>query len=527
MISWKKAVHPLLYLSHRKESREVVPLDIAIGGKNRILVISGPNAGGKSVCLKTVGLLQYMLQCGLLIPAGEESSSGIFERIFIDIGDEQSIENDLSTYSSHLKNMAYFLKHAGSSTLLLIDEFGTGTEPLLGGSIAEAVLEQLNKSGCYGVITTHYSNLKHLAAFTEGLENAAMLFDHALMKPLFRLEIGQPGSSFAFEIARNTGLPEEIIASATEKAGEEHRNFDRHLREIIRDKKYWESKRDKIRISEKRLQQILEVYSGELETAEKERKKILGEARSQAEQMLADANRKIENTIREIREAQAEREKTKKIRAELADYQVNLEKDIHEAQQSLSKKVAEIRAEEEKVKERRRMFGQLEKTVKEPKKQVDSTIRTGDYVILKGQETPGEVVHVSNTRAKINFGFVTSTVNLKQLEKIDPEDYREKIHPAAENGDYADWDLSWRKLHFRPEIDIRGQRVEEAIKTVSDFIDEAVMVGAGEVRILHGKGDGILRQVIREYLNTTGLVKKMQDEHVQMGGAGITVVHLL
>ena len=527
LISWKKAVHPLLYLSHRKESREVVPLDITIGGKNRILVISGPNAGGKSVCLKTVGLLQYMLQCGLLIPVGEDSSSGIFEQIFIDIGDEQSIENDLSTYSSHLKSMRFFLKHAGSSTLLLIDEFGAGTEPLLGGSIAEAVLEQLNLTGCYGVITTHYSNLKHLAAFTGGLENAAMLFDHTLMKPLFRLEIGQPGSSFAFEIARSTGLPEEIIATATGKAGEEHRNFDRHLREIIRDKKYWEAKRDKIRISEKRLQQILEAYSGELEIAEKERKKIISDARNQAEQMLAETNRKIENTIREIREAQAEKEKTREIRSGLADYQKNLEGEIRETDGSLSKKIAVIKAEEEKVKERRQMFGQLEKIVKEQKKTIDPTIRPGDYVILKGQETPGEVIQVSGTRAKVNFGFITSTVDLKQLEKIDPQDYREKIQPPEENGDYADWDLSWKKLHFSPQIDIRGQRVEEAIKSVSDFIDEAVVVDAREVRILHGKGDGILRQAIREYLKTTGLVKKMQDEHVQMGGAGITVVHLL
>jgi DNA mismatch repair protein MutS2 len=526
MISWKNAVHPLLLLAHRKEAKDVVPLDITIGGKNRILVISGPNAGGKSVCLKTVGLLQYMLQCGMLIPVGEESVSGIFEQIFIDIGDEQSIENDLSTYSSHLKNMRFFLKHAGSSTLLLIDELGAGTDPLLGGSIAEAVLEQLNLASCCGIITTHYSNLKHLAAFTEGLENAAMLFDHNLMKPLFRLEIGQPGSSFAFEIARNTGLPEEIIASATNKAGEEHRNFDRHLREIIRDKKYWESKRDKIRLSEKRLQQVLEAYSGELETAEKERKKILSDAKVQAEKLLADANRKIEHTIREIREAQAEKEKTKKIRAVLADYQENFDNEVQEARQSLSKKLADIKAEEEKVKERRRMFGQLEKTVQEPKKKIDPAIRTGDYVLFKGQETPGEVIHVSGTRAKVNFGFITSTIDLKQLEKIDPRDYREKIKPVSGEGDYADWDLSWKKLHFRPEIDIRGQRVEEAIKTVSEFIDEAVMVDAREVRILHGKGDGILRQVIREYLNTTGLVKKMHDEHVQMGGAGITVIQL-
>jgi DNA mismatch repair protein MutS2 len=526
MISWKKAVHPLLYLSHRREAREVVPLDITISREKRILVISGPNAGGKSVCLKTVGLLQYMLQCGLLIPVDEDSHAGIFEQLFIDIGDEQSIENDLSTYSSHLKNMRYFLKHAGPSTLLLIDEFGTGTEPLLGGAIAEAVLEHISRTGCSGVITTHYSNLKHFAASAEGIENAAMLFDSTRMKPLFRLEIGQPGSSFAFEIARSTGLPEEIIASATEKAGEGHRNFDRHLREIIRDKKYWESKRDKIRVSEKRLQQILEAYSKELESTEKERKKILGEARNQAEQLLADTNRKIENTIREIRENQAEKDKTKTVRRELAEFHEELDNKIIRTEQAVSRKIDDIRSEENKIRERRKMFGQLEKTVKEPKKKTDPAIRVGDYVIMKGQETPGEVVLVTGAKARVNFGFVSSTLDLKQLEKIDPEDYRQYFGPRKERGDYADWDLSSRRLHFSPQIDIRGQRVDEAVKTVLEFIDEAVMVEAREVRILHGKGDGILRQAIRQYLSTTGLVKNMHDEHVQMGGAGITVVHL-
>jgi len=525
-INWERAVHPLLYLAYRKESKKVVPLDIMLSEEKRILIISGPNAGGKSVCLKTVGLLQYMLQCGLLIPVKEDSQAGIFESIFIDIGDEQSIENDLSTYSSHLKNMNFFIRKGDPSTLLLIDEFGTGTEPLLGGAIAEAVLEQINSSGCYGVITTHYSNLKHYAATAEGIENAAMMFDSHEMKPLFKLVIGQPGSSFAFEIARSIGLYEDVIKSATDKIGAEHRNFDQHLKEIIRDKKYWESKRDKIRKSEKRLQEVLAEYAKELELTQQNRKKILGEAKKQAEDLLSGTNKKIENTILQIRESQAEREKTRKLREELKAHKEVVEKSLKDTGSETVKKISAVKTEEEKIKERRKRFGQLEQTRTVKKKLLDPTIRTGDYVLLKGQETPGEVVNVSGNKAKVNFGYLSSTVEVSKLDKIDPEQYQKSVQKTSAKGDFADWDVSLKKLQFRPEIDLRGQRVDEALRSVSEYIDEAVMVDARSVRILHGKGDGILRMAIREYLNTLDFVGSFKDEHVQLGGAGITVVTL-
>jgi len=525
-INWERAVHPLLYLAYRKESKKVVPLDIMLSEEKRILIISGPNAGGKSVCLKTVGLLQYMLQCGLLIPVKEDSQAGIFESIFIDIGDEQSIENDLSTYSSHLKNMNFFIRKGDPSTLLLIDEFGTGTEPLLGGAIAEAVLEQINSSGCYGVITTHYSNLKHYAATAEGIENAAMMFDSHEMKPLFKLVIGQPGSSFAFEIARSIGLYEDVIKSATDKIGAEHRNFDQHLKEIIRDKKYWESKRDKIRKSEKRLQEVLAEYAKELELTQQNRKKILGEAKKQAEDLLSGTNKKIENTILQIRESQAEKEKTRKLREELKAHKEVVEKSLKDTGSETVKKISAVKTEEEKIKERRKRFGQLEQTRTVKKKLLDPTIRTGDYVLLKGQETPGEVVNISGNKAKVNFGYLSSTVEVSKLDKIDPEQYQKSVQKTSAKGDFADWDVSLKKLQFRPEIDLRGQRVDEALRSVSEYIDEAVMVDARSVRILHGKGDGILRMAIREYLNTLDFVGSFKDEHVQLGGAGITVVTL-
>lgn len=525
-IDWQEAVHPLLYLALKKEGRDVVPLDIMLDRNQRILVVSGPNAGGKSVCLKTVGLLQYMLQCGMLIPVGANSRSGIFERLFLDIGDEQSIENDLSTYSSHLRSMSHFIRNSDPATLVLIDEFGAGTEPMLGGAIAEAVLEKINDTGCFGLITTHYGNLKHFAATAEGIENAAMLFDSQELKPLFKMVMGQPGSSYAFEIARSTGLPDEVIRLATDKVGEEHRNFDRHLREIVRDRKYWESKRDRIRQSEKRLQQVLSEYATELELTRDNRKKIIDEARKQAGEMLSGTNRMIENTIRRIRESQAEKEQTRKIREEFGEFREGLSGQSVEDEPKIRKKIDKVRQEEEKVKERRRRFGQLEPARKVKKKQIDATIRAGDYVVLKGQETPGEVVRVSGAKARVNFGHLSSSVELDRLDKIEPERYREHVQKSVSKGDYADWDPSRKRLEFSPDIDIRGQRAEAAIRSVSEFLDEAVMVGAGELRILHGKGDGILRQIIREYLDTLDFVGSYRDEHVQLGGAGITVITL-
>jgi DNA mismatch repair protein MutS2 len=479
-----------------------------------------------------------MLQCGLLVPMEESSLTGIFDKIYIDIGDEQSIENDLSTYSSHLLSMKYFVRHADNSTLLLIDEFGTGTEPVLGGSIAEAVLDKLNQAKIFAVITTHYSNLKHFAASAEGIENGAMLFNTQRMQPLFRLETGQPGSSFAFEIARNIGLPEEIIKTATGKIGQDHVQFDRHLKDIIRDKKYWQIKRDNIRRAEKRLQQVLDQYTQELEFSEKTRKDILDKARQEAEILLSEANRKIENTIREIRESQAEKERTRKAREELEALR---KKVLHgdgtgkvtgklagedSPENKLQKKILEVKSEAARVRERRQRFGQLEPAKPSVTKIIDPEIKKGDYVFMKGQDVPGEVIERKQNKVTVRFGQISTIVDVGKLEKTTPEIYEDMIMSDSTGGDFADWDPGERKLLFKPEIDVRGKRAEEALREVTVLLDEAIMVGADEIRILHGKGDGILRQVIREYLRTVDVVDGFRDEHIQLGGSGITVVTL-
>ncbi len=526
LVEWRKAIHPMLFKTLKKEKRRVVPLDISLHNESRILLISGPNAGGKSVCLKTVGLLQYMVQCGFLVPMDPDSKVGVFDRIFIDIGDEQSIDNDLSTYSSHLLNMKYFTRNADAGTLLLIDEFGTGTEPALGGAIAESILDKINKQLAWGVITTHYSNLKHFAAEAEGIENGAMLFDTGKMQPLYKLEIGQPGSSFAFEIARNIGLPEEIIKGASERVGEDHITFDKHLREIIRDKRYWEGKRDRIRISEKRLQETLVKYADELDLAEKTRKDILKKAREEADELLRQANRKIENTIREIREGQADKEKTRQAREKLIEFK---EKEVKKAElkkDPLDKKIEKIKSEEKRIREKRQRFGQLEPSRKIKEKPLDPSIRPGDYVVMKGQEIAGEVLERKGNKVSVQFGHLTIRVSVDKLEKVAPEKYETSYETNHGRGDYADWDIARRKMQFRPEIDVRGQRAEEALMRVTALIDEAIMVQNRELRILHGKGDGVLRHLIREYLRTVDLVDSFGDEHVDLGGTGVTIVIL-
>ncbi len=524
LVEWKKAIHPILFQALQREKRKVVPLDIRLDKKSRILVISGPNAGGKSVCLKTVGLLQYMVQCGFLVPMDPDSKVGIFNRIFIDIGDEQSIDNDLSTYSSHLLNMKYFTRNADAATLLLIDEFGTGTEPALGGAIAETILDKINKQLVWGVITTHYSNLKHFAAEADGIENGAMLFDTGRMQPLYRLEIGQPGSSFAFEIARNIGLPEDIIKGASDRVGEDHITFDKHLREIIRDKRYWEGKRDRIRISEKRLQETLGKYADELDQAEKTRKEILKKAREEADELLRQANRKIENTIREIREAQADKEKTRQAREKLIEFKEMEVKQAAAKKDPLGTKIEKIKSEEKKIREKRQRFGQMEPSRKTPEKPLDPSIRTGDYVVMKGQEISGEVLERKGNKVSVQFGYLTTRVSVDKLEKVAPEKYEASNETKHGRGDYADWDILRRKMEFRPEIDVRGQRAEEALRSVTALIDEAIMVQNRELRILHGKGDGVLRHLIREYLGSVDLVNSFGDEHVDLGGTGVTIV---
>jgi DNA mismatch repair protein MutS2 len=519
-ISWRKAVHPLLKLTFEKlQGRKVVPLDIQLDEKNRILVISGPNAGGKSVCLKSVGLIQYMLQCGLTIPVEEGSECGIFKDILIDIGDEQSIENDLSTYSSHLISMKNFLKNGNDRSLILIDEFGTGTEPMLGGAIAEAILGELNRKKVFGVLTTHYTNLKHFASFTDGIINGAMAFDNHLLQPLFQLYMGKPGSSFAFEIARKIGLPEEILNEASGKVGVKNINYDRNLKDIARDKRYWETKRMNIRQHEKRLEELIEEYEKELSGAKSMRKEIITKARDEAESLLKESNRMIESTIRQIKESQAEKEKTKDIRQQLEEFKSNVSGEAIPAESEAEKKISALTMKAKK-------FKSAEKKV-EPssEKEKAAPLKVGDAVRMSDTLAAGEIVEIKGRMVQVETGSYRFLVSIDKIEKISRSELRKSLKSTQA---YVPPDpvLSQRKLNFKPEIDIRGVRGEEAINQVRDLIDNALMVQHRNLRILHGKGNGILRQLVRQYLATVDVVESFRDEHVDMGGSGITVVEL-
>lgn len=516
-VDWAGAVHPLLYLSLQKQGKSVVPLDIELTEEKRILIISGPNAGGKSVCLKTVGLLQYMLQCGLLIPLHERSRVGIFEQLFIDIGDEQSIENDLSTYSSHLTHMKYFVKHCDERTLLLIDEFGSGTEPQIGGAIAEALLDRFNRNSSFGVVTTHYQNLKHFAEDTPGVVNGAMLYDRHLMQPLFKLSIGNPGSSFAVEIARKIGLPEEVIAEASAKVGADYINMDKYLQDIVRDKRYWESKRQNIRQREKKLEEVVGRYEQDLTDVNKQRKEIIREAKAEAQRILQEANARIENTVREIKEAQAEKEQTKLARKALEEFKASVQ-ETEEEDDRIARKMA-------KLKERNQRKQQKQKTTAKPVFD-RNTIEVGDSVRLKGQTSAGTVMEIQGKQAVVAFGMLKSTVKVEQLEKVSKGQIKKEIQKSTFISTQTADEMHEKKLHFKQEIDVRGMRGDEALQAVTYFIDDAIQVGANQVRILHGTGTGILRQLIREYLARVPGVRRFHDEHVQFGGAGITVVEL-
>lgn len=534
-IDWIRACHPLLALSLEKQGKAVVPLDVMLTQQKRILIISGPNAGGKSVCLKTVGLVQYMLQCGLSVPVGERSRMGVFSNIFIDIGDEQSIENDLSTYSSHLMNMKQMMRHADDSTLLLIDEFGTGTEPQIGGAIAEAVLKQFCERGAYGVITTHYQNLKHFADTHGGVVNGAMLYDRQQMQPLFQLSIGQPGSSFAIEIARKIGLPEAVIKDASDIVGSDYIQSDKYLQDIVRDKRYWENKRQTIHQREKSLEQTIARYENEVKELEQSRKDILAKARQQAEELLAGSNRIIEKTIKEIRESQAEKAETKKIREELEAFKAGM-KDIDTAanDELIAKKMRQIQ-ERKARREKRKQDKENEKLkIKNEKSnsQADSSLSTlhsplspGDTVRIKGLTTVGKVESVDGKMATVIFGDMRTKMRAERLERAEKpkqEEPKAYVNVSRETREAIDS----RKLNFKQDLDVRGMRGDEAITAVTYFIDDAILVGMSRVRILHGTGSGILRQLIRQYLATVPNVASFRDEHVQFGGAGITVVDL-
>ena len=551
LLEWTRAIHPLLFLSHQKQNKTVEPLDITLTDKARLLIISGPNAGGKSVCLQTVGLLQYMLQCGLLIPLHEQSRTGLFNRIFIDIGDEQSIENDLSTYSSHLINMKFFTRNADDHSLLLIDEFGSGTEPLIGGAIAEAILERFNNNLSFGVITTHYHNLKQYADKAPGIVNGAMLYDRHLMQPLFRLSIGNPGSSFAIEIARKIGLSEDIITDASQKVGSDYIDMDKYLQDIVRDKRYWENKRQSIRQQEKKLEDLTARYTQDLEAINKQRKEMLTTAKTQAAQILADANAKIEQTIREIKEANAEKEITKTIRRSFNEFReaVSEERGNGGNRGSRgnrgnreSRGNGEIVGANLRVRPKSRENRKNQTTPNPPsfstlspfgggrgRSQLstpNTPLSPGDSVRLKGQQAIGTILETDEKKSIVAFGTIKSTLDTDRLEKVNKNQTKKESPKSTFISAHTADSMYEKKLHFKLDIDVRGMRGDEALQAVTYFIDDAIQINAGRVRILHGTGNGILRHLIREYLATVPGIKHFNDEHVQFGGTGITVVDL-
>lgn len=536
VVDWTLAMHPLLQLSLARHNKKVVPLDIELNEKQRILIISGPNAGGKSVCLKTVGLLQYMLQCGLLIPVHERSHAGIFSNVFIDIGDEQSIEDELSTYSSHLTNMKIMMKSCNERSLILIDEFGGGTEPLIGGALAEAVLKRFNQKLTFGVITTHYQNLKHFAEEHEGVINGAMLYDRHLMQALFQLQTGNPGSSFAVEIARKIGLPEDVIADASQIVGSKYISADKYLQDIVRDKRYWESKRQTIRQREKRMEETIEQYQIEIEDLQKSRREILRKAKEEAEQLVQEANARIENTIRIIKEAQAEKAKTHQVRQELAGFRESIRTFAdNEQEEKIARKIEKLKERQNRKKEKNSKKSQEKglsdqsQTDRQTQKEAErlASIVPRCNVKIKGQTSVGEVMEVNGKNAVVAFGNIKTTVKLDRLEPTDRQTAQSDVSVKSISISTQTQDSMYeKKLNFKQDIDVRGMRGDEALQAVTYFIDDAILVGMPRVRILHGTGTGILRILIRQYLQTVPGVHHFADEHVQFGGTGITVVDL-
>ncbi len=535
-IAWRNAIHPLLQQSLQRHGGKMQPLDINLRPHQKILLISGPNAGGKSVCLKTIGLLQYMLQCGMPIPLGEGSVCGTFSGIFIDIGDEQSIEDDLSTYSSHLLAMKRMMKDSNPSTLLLIDEFGGGTEPQIGGALAEAILNRFVKTGTHGVITTHYQNLKHYAEEHPGVVNGAMLYDRAKMQPLFMLQIGNPGSSFAVEIARKIGIPEDVIDYATQLVGKDYVMSDKYLQDIVRDKMYWENKRQDIRKHERRLEETTQRYEEEMRTLQQQKRTVIAEAKEQAQHLLSESNARIENTIRAIREAQAEKEQTREARRQLSEFKESVS-ELSAEDDPITRKMLKISRRQE----RRRQGKQAASSdaaaatlsqdkssapTASQKESVQRAFHVGDTVRLKGQTAIGRIDKLSGETAHVIFGMMNSKVDISRLEHVEPpkEDNTTRVatfvSKATRDAIYE------KKLNFKPDIDLRGMRGDEALTAVAYFIDDAIQLEQSRVRILHGTGTGALRQLIRNYLSGVAGVRTYRDEHVQFGGAGITVVEL-
>jgi len=523
--------HPLLESALTKEGKKIVPTDLVLTKDKHILVISGPNAGGKSVALKTVGILQYMFQWGMPTTCSQKSEFPVFDNILIDIGDQQSLENDLSTYSSHLLNMRNLLKAASDRTLVLIDEFGSGTEPAAGGAIAQTILEELEERGTYGVITTHYTNLKVYAEGSKGVVNGAMLFDSVNIAPLYKLEIGVPGNSFAFDLARKMGLPEHIVKKAEEKAGEDFIDLEKQLRTISKNRRKLEDKLARIRNTDKTLESVTEKYSKELSDIRQTKKQIIEQAKEEARQIIAEANRKVESTIKKIKEAQAEKEATKKARQALKDAGEKIENkpdtDQDRKIEAKMKSLQERQARREERKARR------EKQQPQPKAEEPKALKLepGCKVKVQGSGLIGEVIKIEGKNVTISVGDITSRVKKDSVTVISNKEFQSQVgaKPAASLRNYSvniDESISKRKLSFKDEIDIRGQRLEEALMSVSKFIDDATLVGASKVRILHGKGTGVLKEEIRKWLKTNPSVVSCKDEDVRLGGAGITVVTL-
>ena len=504
------AVHPVLLIALREQGKEVVPLNVALNKKDRILVISGPNAGGKSVCLKTVGIVQYMTQCGLLPPVYYNSHIGIYRSIFIDIGDQQSIENDLSTYSSHLTNMKLMLNRADNTSLILIDEFGGGTEPQIGAALAQAILHQLNEKRVFGIITTHYQNLKHYADDTDGLINGAMLYDRQKMQPLFQLSVGYPGSSFAIEIARKIGIPSEVIDEASQIVGSDYINMDKYLLDIARDRKYWENKRQEIHNKEKRIDQIAEQYNARLDDIRNTQREIIHAAKSEAKNILASTNANIERTIREIKTAQAEKEKTKELRRQLDEFKQRIQSNAES--NPINDKYSELPTRKKQAPK------------SEAKSSASPKLEVGASVTIDGSNTVGEIIAIEGKNAFVAMGGFKTRTPLSKLKPTMRKPDKPKA-PSALSKATAD-SLRERQLNFNPDIDVRGMRGDEAILAITYFLDDAIQFSAKQVRILHGTGNGILRTLIRQYLNTVRGVTSYRDEHIQLGGAGITVVEL-
>lgn len=513
-LDWYHAVHPVLKLTLEAQKREVVPLDIRLTRDTRILIISGPNAGGKSVCLKTVGIVQYMMQCGLLPTLYSNSHMGVFQKIFIDIGDSQSIENDLSTYSSHLKNMKFFLRHADRRTLILADEMGSGTEPQIGGALAQAILEAINKEEAFGVITTHYQNLKTFAENEPGYVNGAMLYDRQHLRPLFQLAVGNPGSSFAIEIASKIGLRPDVVAKAKELVGSDYVNMDKYLLDIARDRRYWNQKRLSIKEKEGKLDLLLEKYESQAGDLRSQRAEILRDAKKQAREIMQGANARLEKAIREIREAEAEKQRTKNVRAELEEYRRSLSQDEETEDASMPELLR---------KQRPRRQPKTERTPSQ--KQEKKELAVGDYVRMSDGGVVGTILSVEGKKAQVAFGALKMQVELSKLKPASPPKVSASAQSFTISAQTSD-DSRQRQLNFKREIDVRGMRADEALQAVTYFLDDAVQFSADRVRILHGTGHGILRTLIRQLLATIPSVSSFADEDVRFGGAGITVVNL-